>query len=425
MSVFTKASSRSQKIGRLGGLALLTASALVLAGCAAGTTADPSESAAPAPGGEPIVSDLTLKIGTILPQSGQLAYLGPPEEAGVQLAVNEINEANMGIKVEATFRDSGDTTTDIATISATDLLAAGVTSIVGAASSAVSFNIIDKITDAGVLQISPANTSPDFTDYDDGGLYFRTAPSDLLQGEVLANQIAEDGKSALGMIVLNDPYGTGLAASLKENYEAAGGKVVSEALFNEGDTTFDAQISTVMAAKPDAIAVITFEQAKVIIPALVAAGAPNDSMYLVDGNLADFSADFEPGTLEGSKGTQPGPALSADFHDKLMAIDPTLKNFNYAAESYDAVVLLALAALAAQDTSGKAMAGKMVEVSGGSGDGTKATTFADAAKIILDGGVADYDGPSGPITFNEKGDPTEAAIGIFQYQKDNTIKRIN
>lgn len=424
MSVFTKASSRSKKIGKLGGLALLTASALVLAGCAGGS--EPADSAAPDAGGDqPAASDLTLKIGTILPQSGQLAYLGPPEEAGTQLAVNDINEADMGIKIEATFRDSGDTTTDIATISATDLLSEGVTAIVGAASSAVSFNIIDKITDAGVLQMSPANTSPDFTDYDDGGLYFRTAPSDLLQGEVLANQISEDGKSSLGMIVLNDPYGTGLAGSLKENYEAAGGKVVSEALFNEGDTTFDAQISTVMASKPDAIAVITFEQAKVIIPALVAAGAPSDNMYLVDGNLADFSADFEEGTLEGSKGTQPGPALTDDFHDRLMEVDPDLKDFNYAAEAYDAIILLALAALAAGDTSGEAMASKLVEVSGGSGDGTKATTFAEAAQIILDGDVVDYDGPSGPITFDENGDPTEAAIGVYEYTKENTIERIN
>ena len=65
------------------------------------------------------------------------------------------------------------------------------------------------------------------------------------------------------------------------------------------------------------------------------------------------------------------------------------------------------------------------EVSGGSGDGEKATDFASAAQIILDGGVVDYDGNSGPITFDENGDPTEATIGIFEYGADNKFSRIN
>ena len=139
--------------------------------------------------------DLALKLGTILPQSGTLAFLGPPEEAGVQLAANEINEADSGITVEVVYRDSGDTTTDIATVSVTDLLSQDVSAIIGAASSGVSKTVIDQIVAAGVIQFSPANTSADFTDYDDNGLYWRTAPSDVLQGEVLGNLIAEDGNA--------------------------------------------------------------------------------------------------------------------------------------------------------------------------------------------------------------------------------------
>jgi branched-chain amino acid transport system substrate-binding protein len=65
------------------------------------------------------------------------------------------------------------------------------------------------------------------------------------------------------------------------------------------------------------------------------------------------------------------------------------------------------------------MAAKLQEVSGGSGDGEKCTTYADCAAIIVGGGVADYDGISGPITFDEVGDPTEASIGIYQYGDDN------
>lgn len=419
MGVFTTATGRRSRSLKsiLGGIAVVGASALVLSGCA---TTETEEPAGP-------TEQLTLKIGTILPQSGALAFLGPPEEAGVALAVQDINEADLGITVEAIFRDSGDTTTDTATVSVTDLLSQDVSAIVGAASSGVSKTVIDQIVAAGVVQFSPANTSPDFTTYADDNLYWRTAPSDLLQGEVLGNLIAEDGAATLGMIVLNDAYGTGLAGALRATFEAAGGEVVAEELFNEGDTSFDAQISALTAAAPDAIAVITFDQAKVVVPGLVGAGYPGNQLYFVDGNLADYSADFAAGLVEGAKGTLPGLDIATlgNFQERLLEVDPELTEFSYAAESYDAVVLLALAALAAGSTEGADIAAKLQEVSGGSGDGEKATDFASAAQIILDGGVVDYDGVSGPITFDENGDPTEATIGVYQYGADNKFSRIN
>ena len=175
MGVFTTATGRRSRSLKsiLGGIAVVGASALVLSGCAATETEEP---AGP-------TEQLTLKIGTILPQSGALAFLGPPEEAGVALAVQDINEADLGITVEAVFRDSGDTTTDTATVSVTDLLSQDVSAIVGAASSGVSKTVIDQIVAAGVVQFSPANTSPDFTTYADDNLYWRTAPSDLRRCE--------------------------------------------------------------------------------------------------------------------------------------------------------------------------------------------------------------------------------------------------
>lgn len=419
MSVFVKAkASRSRSLKSiLGGIAIVGASALVLSGCAA--PADTAETSGPR-------TPLTLKIGTILPQSGTLAFLGPPEEAGVALAVKDVNDADLGIKIDVEYRDSGDTTTDTATVSVTDLLSLGVSAIIGAASSGVSKTVIDQITGAGVIEFSPANTSIDFTDYADNGLYWRTAPSDVLQGEVLGNLIADDGVQNLGIIELNDSYGTGLTKKLTETFEAAGGKVVASPLFNTGDTVFTTQISEVLAANPDAIALVTFDEAKIIVPALQGAGYKGP-LYFVDGNLADYSKDFAAGALKGDKGTLPGLDVSklGDFTDQLKKIDPSLTEFSYAPESYDAVVLIALAALAANSTDGKKIASKLQEVSGGSGKGKKATDFASAAQIILDGGVVDYDGYSGPITFDKNGDPTEATIGIYEYQDDNTYKRIN
>jgi ABC-type branched-subunit amino acid transport system substrate-binding protein len=433
MSVLAKAQASRSVRAVFTGVAMVGVSALLLTGCSnGGATPASSASETPAAAGDaqPIKAgdrNLTIKIGTILPQSGGLAFLGPPEEAGVNLAVKDINDANLGIKVDAILRDSGDTTTDTATVSVTDLLSQNVSAIVGAASSGVSKTVIDQITGAGVVQFSPANTSADFTKYPDKGLYWRTAPSDILQGEVLGNQIAEDGNSTLGLIVLNDSYGTGLADTVSKTFEAAGGKVVAKSLFNEGDSNFAAQISEVTAANPDAIALITFDQAKVIVPALVGTGYPGGKLYFVDGNLSDYSKDFAPGLITGSKGTLPGLDVGTlgDFTKRLLEIDPTLKDYSYAAESYDAVVLIALAAYAANDVKGTSIASYLRQVSGGTGKGTKVKDFKSAAEALKKGEQIDYDGYSGPITFDENGDPTDATIGVYQYGADNKYTRIN
>ncbi|MFG6446418.1 ABC transporter substrate-binding protein [Microbacterium sp. P07] len=420
MSVISR--SRAGKV--LGGIALVGVSALVLAGCAGGGGAAESSAPAAEPG-----SDMTLKIGTALPQTGTLAFLGPPEEAGVAYAESLINEAtaDTGLTLETVFGDSGDTDNKAYETEIPRLLGEDVSAIIGAASSGTSLQFIDQVVGAGVIQFSPANTSDAFTTYDDNGLYFRTAPSDVLQGEVLGNLIAEDGAQSLGLIVLNDSYGTGLAKYVSEAFEAAGGEVVAEATYNTGDTTFDSQISTVLAADPDAIALITFDEVSTILPSLFGQ-FPAEGLYFVDGNLKNFTdAGFAPDALTGAKGTLPGLSIDSigDFTSALDEFvstngDAPLADYSYAAESFDATVLLALASLAAGSTDSEAIAGKLQEVSGGTGDGEKCESYADCAEIILGGGVADYDGVSGPITFDDAGDPTEASIGIYEYVSDNS-----
>jgi branched-chain amino acid transport system substrate-binding protein len=423
MSVFSRGTaSRSRMRTVIGGIAVAGVSVLVLAGCTSGggDTAEPSESAAP-------TEDLALTIGTALPQTGNLAFLGPPEEAGVAYAASLVNEASAetGLTLDVVYGDSGDTDNKAYETEIPRLLGEGVSAIIGAASSGTSLQFIDQVVGAGVIQFSPANTSDAFTTYEDNGLYFRTAPSDVLQGEVLGNLIAEDGIQTLGMIVLNDSYGTGLAKYVTEAFEAAGGEVVAAPTYNTGDTSFDAQISEVLAADPDAIALITFEEIATILPSLFGS-FPADKLYFVDGNLANFGDQFPAGSLTGAKGTLPGLSIDTlgDFTSALDAFleaegTAPLEQYSYAAESFDAVILLALASLAAGSTDSAAIAEKLQEVSGGSGDGEKCTTFAECAAIIVGGGVADYDGISGPITFDEVGDPTEASIGIYQFGEDN------
>ena len=420
MSITTKASAfRSRGLkSTLGGIAVLATGALVLAGCAP----------AAEPAGPTAIDDYTMTLGTLLPQTGNLAFLGPPEEAGVGFAASEVNAyaEETGLTVEVEYGDSGNTDNKAYETEAPRILGFDPTAIVGAASSGVSLQFIDQVVAEGTILFSPANTSDAFTTYDDNGLYFRTAPSDVLQGEVLGNLIAEDGHQTLGMIVLNDSYGTGLAKYVTEAFEAAGGEVVAAPTYNTGDTSFDTQISEVLAADPDAIALITFDEVSTILPSLFGQVDPA-TLYFVDGNLKNFADAFPAGSLTGAKGTLPGLSIG-DLGEFTSALDAwvaedggePLEDYSYAAESYDAVILLALASLAANgSTDGVEVAAKLQEVSGGSGDGEKCTTYAECADIILSGGVADYDGVSGPITFDEVGDPTEASIGIYVYGEDN------
>lgn len=401
--------------------ALASASALVLAACGGGDEGSDGNDNEVAKG------DGELVVGSLLPQTGSLAFLGPPEFAGVDLAVKEINEAGgvLGKDVRHVKGDSGDTDSGIAPSETDKLIKAGSDVIVGAASSGVSMTVIDKILSAGVVQFSPANTSTDFDegDYAEPDLYFRTAPSDVLQGAVMANLLLQEGRSNVAILARQDSYGETLAEQVKEGLESGGSKVAVTSFYGEKAPSYDAQINEVAAAKPDAIVLIAFDETKKIVPQLVSKGiGPQDvPMYMVDGNVADYSGESFASELKGVKGTVPGAEASDDFKDRLLEVDPSLKDFSYAAESYDAVIASALAAIAADNDSGEAIASELVEVTK---NGTKCTTFKECADLLADGEDIDYDGMSGPIELGETGSPTAASIGIYEYNAKGTYSPV-
>ncbi|SDR11741.1 ABC transporter substrate-binding protein [Thermostaphylospora chromogena] len=410
-------------------LAVAAAASLALTACGGGEedTAAPAESSAPASSAPATAQgDGTLTIGTLLPQTGDLSYLGPPEFAGVDLAVEEINAAGgvLGKPVTKIHTDSGDTKTDIASQSVDKLLQQKADAIIGAASSGVSFTVIDKIVNAGVIQFSPANTSPEFTTYADKGLYFRTAPSDVLQGRVLGDLMIQDGNATVAILNRQDSYGTGLATEVKKAVEGGGGTVTDVIAYDPSAPDFAAEVSKIKGGNPDGLALIGFDETKKIVPELIKQGIGPDKMklYFVDGNLADYSKDFPKGTLTGVKGTQPGAPANDDFKDRLLKVDPNLKDFNYGPESYDATMLIALAAEAAGSDAPSAIAGKLVEVSKG---GEKCNDWKSCSELLKAGKDIDYDGVSGPVEFNDAGDPTEATIGIYEYGEDNVHKNVD
>lgn len=385
-----------QKFNKATMIVAAAITSLVLAGCGGG-----SDSSGP------------LKIGSLLPETGSLAFLGPPEFAGVDLAVAEINAAGgvLGADIEHIRGDSGDTSSDIAQQTADSHISAKVSAIVGAASSGVSFTVIDKIASAGIVHFSPANTSPDFTSYADDGYYFRTAPSDTFQGAVLGQLMAKEGAKNAVFLNLDDAYGNGLAKYAMGAFTGTSTNIV----YNPQAAEFSADVAKAKAAKPDAIAIIGFDETAKIFTELIKQGiGPNKvKTYLVDGNLSSGAyKDLPAGIMKGVKATLPGVFADDTLQKRLLGVDPTLTDFSYAPESYDAVILIALAAEQGKGTDGKTIRDNLVSVSKG---GTKCTTFADCKKLIADGEDIDYDGVSGPVEFADNGDPSYATMGIYQY----------
>jgi branched-chain amino acid transport system substrate-binding protein len=116
--------------------------------------------------------------------------------------------------------------------------------------------------------------------------------------------------------------------------------------------------------------------------------------------------------MKGVKATTPGVKPDAAQRARFLSVDPTLTDFTYAAESYDAVVLIALAAEQGGASDGKTIRDNLQSVSR---DGTKCTTFADCKALIAEGTDIDYDGISGPIEFDQNGDPSYATMGVYLY----------
>jgi ABC-type branched-subunit amino acid transport system substrate-binding protein len=245
--------------------------------------------------------DGALKLGTFLPVTGSLAFLGPPEIAGVRLAVKDINAAGgvLGQPVTVSEGDSSDAQNPTVGTQTIDReLGEGVDAIIGAASSAVTLNVIDKVTSAGVVMFSPANTSKKLSTYPDKGLYYRDAPSDILQGQVLGEVITEDNISTIGLLVLNDAYGTGLAEDFTKSFEGSGGKVVKSVIYDPKAQTFDSEVDQVKAENPDGILVIGFEESSRVLATMVekGVGPKEKKVYGTDGNMGNsLGVAFEAG----------------------------------------------------------------------------------------------------------------------------------
>ena len=379
------------------------------------TTEAPTTTAAPAPASDPLI------LASLMPLSGDLASLGPGIALGAALAVEQINAAG-GINGQPVQLIEGDSGCDgaVALTSLNDVIAQGAQGVMGAACSGTSLAILDTAIAAEVVMVSPSNTSPQFTKIDKKGFYARTAPSDLLQGDVLASLLVEDGVQTVSIISRADSYGRGLAEATAAAFEAAGGTVKTIVYHATDATEFTSEVTAVGKGAPDAIVGILFPETGcgVLQPAFEQ-GLLDTPWYMTDGvKDAGLASLCGLGTaLDGFKGTAPGSAageakdaFEAAYAEVSADGSPT---FIFAPQAYDAVMLMAISA-AANGVTGPEIASGLVAASSG---GEKCIGVACIA-LAADGVDVDYVGASGEIELDAVGDPTAATYDIWTTEGD-------
>jgi branched-chain amino acid transport system substrate-binding protein len=396
--------------------AAFAALALTVAACGGDSSSDAPAPSTPA---APSASVDALKLGYLLPETGQLAFLGPPMISGVQMAVEEINAAGglFGNPIELLSADeAGDA--GRAAEEGNRLLAAGVQAIVGAASTGMTLSVIDAITSAGVVQCSPSNTGIGLTTYPDKGFYFRTAPSDVLQAPVLAEVILDSGAQNVAVVARADDYGRPFMLETVANIESRGGTVTLEEAYDPDSATFDSIVEAMLASGADAYAIISFVEGAQIVSGLLAAGVLPTQIFGADGIAgAAFADNFaSPAVLEGMTFTAPTALVPPAFEERLLAFNPSLVDFLFAPNSYDCVNLIALAAVQGGSTDSQVIRDNMIAVSQGD---NACTTFAECLPFLENGQTIAYQSSAGGalnlIEVREGGG--EPSVGTIEISK--------
>lgn len=385
-----------------------------------------TEDGAAAPAGE--AGDFTL--GYVLPETGQLAFLGGPMIAGAKMAISDINEDGgvLGAQVPEIIAGDEAGQDTVAQASADRILQEGVSGVIGAAASGMSLAIIDRVTGAEVMQCSGSNTAPTFTDYEDNGYYMRTAPSDALQGPVLAETIVGDGHQSVAIIARADDYGRGLADATAQALENAGATVEMNETYDPNATDFSAVVQQATSAGADATVVISFDEGAQVLAGLIEGGLSADTFYGVDGNRSNtLAGEVNPsdeGVLEGMRGTAPASDENDEFIDRLMEFDSSLTDTLYAAQVYDCVMLMALAAEAADSATAADFKDYVVDLTG---EGTQCSSFGECRDLVGEGEDIQYVGASGPIDFTDAQEPASATIEVWEYDGEgqaNTVTTV-
>ncbi|GHE95382.1 branched-chain amino acid ABC transporter substrate-binding protein [Aliiroseovarius zhejiangensis] len=342
-----------------------------------------------------------IKVGVLLGFTGPLESLAPHIAGGAELAIAEINDSGLfmeGSTVTAVRGDSTCVDAAAATAAAERLVTGdGVAGIVGAMCSGATGAVLTSVAlPNGIVQISPSATSPGLSTIEDNGLFFRMAPSDARQGEIMADIITSRGINEVAVTYTNNDYGKGLADSFAAAFEAAGGTVTINAAHEEGKADYSAEVGALASAGGQALVVAGYSDqgGSGIIQGALDTGA-FDTFVLPDGMVSDILTQKFGDSIDGSFGQHPSSANDgAGKLEEMLAAAGIDGTSPYAKEGYDSAAVLLLAMQAAGSTDGAAVAEAVTMVANAPGEPIGPGELGKALEILAGGGDIDYVGGS-------------------------------
>ncbi len=383
-----------------------------------------------------------LIIGVLVPSTGPLSTFGPDYINAANLAAKCINDAG-GVNGGQVVIVTGDTgTAPEQGVSEAQRLVdiEGVVGILGAASSSVSLAVAETVTiPAGVIQISPASTSPALTDVVDNDFLFRTPISDAAQGVVLAQLVSEDlGLTSVCYMYVNNAYGQGLGDQFAESFAALGGTVTAGVPHDDAELiSYSSELTQCTSGDPEALVAISYPTGQAMVYLREALeGDVIDNFVFVDGTKEDdIFATLGWDLFDGMLGTSPG-ALESGFGDAFdeafIAEFGSIYQTPFVRESYDAVIAMALGAQqAGTNTDATAIRDSLRDSANAPGTvyGPGEDDIAAALAAIAAGDDIDYQGASGSVDFDDAGDIAFGAIEVWQVnaagESLDTIRRVS
>lgn len=377
----------------------------------------------------------SVVFGTIMPVTGALSESGLPMEKAVKLAIDEINQYSQGIfppqkgvpssKIGAILCDS-EGNKEKGVEAAEYLYSKGVRGIVGGAFSGVTMEIAEKVAiPKGIVMISPSATSPAISELKDNDLIFRTAPTDALQGKVMAYYIKNKGIKKIFEAHKSDAYGKGLANVLiKELYNEISKKIITYEQIEfedpaEKKVDYGKIISKWTEVQPEITILIGTDEI-IEIYKNITKDLKNPEKYqwfMSDGGrldaLIEYLKKMEKTLCLNLQGTIPGTVESKNFLNfkiSFLAKFPEYKNIpSYSSNSYDAFYLLVYSAASISDKNitGENISKGLRKLSNPKGKEINIgiTDLNEGLQQLWNGGEINFNGASGTIDFDEKGDP--------------------
>jgi len=347
----------------------------------------------------PAVALADIKMGIILGFTGPIESLTPDMAGSAELAFKEASDSGNllgGEKIVVVRADSTCIDAGAATAAAERLVTSEkVVAIMGADCSGVTTAIANNVAvPNGVPMISPSATSPALTTIEDNGYFFRTAPSDARQGQVLAKIVMDRGISEIAVTHTNNDYGKGLTDSFSSAYTALGGKISATVPHEDGKADYSAEVASLDASGAEVLAVFGYvdQGGRYMIQTSLDSGA-FDKFILADGMYGDSLLENIDGDLTGTFGTVPGTASNgADIFKKIAADAGLNAGGPYTGESYDAAALLVLAMQRARSTNGESIADNLLAVANAPGTKILPGELAKGLSILNSGGPIDYVG---------------------------------